>query len=113
MKQAGSLPLLFLLPVSYVDTTTQYWSSDGTRPSTVTLLLVDSIIIFTQPGAVDDTLYLYPVTQGDDDSVQEISTDELVKVSVWIVTLTGLLSGTIIMKNKQSILHYETVNLLV
>ena len=31
---------------------------------------------------VDDTVYLYSVTQGDDDSVQEIPTDELVKVSV-------------------------------
>ena len=48
--------------------------------------LVDSTIVV----AVDDTLYLYPVTQSDDDSVQEILTDELVKVSVWIVTSSGL-----------------------
>ena len=43
--------------------------------------LVDCTIVV----AVDDTLYLYPVTQSDDDSVQEILTDEMVKVSVWIV----------------------------
>ena len=48
--------------------------------------LVDCTIVV----AVDDTLYLYPVTQSDDDSVQEILTDELVKVSVWIVTPSGL-----------------------
>ena len=49
-----------------------------------------SLIDCTIVVAVDDTLYLYPVTQSDDDSVQEILTDELVKVSVWIVTPSGL-----------------------
>ena len=39
--------------------------------------------------AVDVILYMYPVTQSDDDSAQEIMTDELVKVSVWIVTSSG------------------------
>ncbi len=48
--------------------------------------LVDCTIVV----AVDDTLYLYPVTQSDDNSVQEILTDELVNVSVWIVTPSGL-----------------------
>ena len=64
-----------------VVTTTQYWSSDGTRPSTVTVVTAGSLIDCTiGVVAVDDTLYLYPVTQSDDDSVQEILTDELVKV---------------------------------
>ncbi len=51
-KQTGSL-LLVLPAVSIAVTITQYWSSDGTRPSNTVLLLVvvPSIV-------VDDTLYL-------------------------------------------------------
>ena len=60
-----------------VVTTTQYSSSDGTRPSTVTVVTAGSLIDCTIVVAVDDTLYLYPVTQSDDDSVQEMLTDEL------------------------------------
>ncbi len=60
--------------------------------------LVDCTIVV----AVDDTLYLYPVTQSDDDSVQEILTDELVKVSVWIVTPSGLAG---IPENQKSIVN--------
>ena len=76
MKQTGSL-LLVLSAVSTAATVTQYGSSDGTRPSNTALLLVVVLLM-----VVDDTVYLYSVTQGDNDSVQEISTDELVKVSV-------------------------------
>ncbi len=79
-----------LPPLVIAVTTTQYWSSEGTRPSTVTVVTAGSLVDCTVVVAVDDTLYLYPVTQSDDDSVQEILTDELVKVSVWIVTPSRL-----------------------
>ena len=48
-----------------------------------------SLIDCTIVVAVDVILYMYPVTQSDDDSAQEILTDELVNVSVWIVTSSG------------------------